>query len=107
MNDQLKELGDVLGGHGHHILIVLAAWMGTARLAMKPFSAFIQNGLTKLAVVNPVLANRIVNSATYKTIGFLSDWLLSVKLATADSLIVHQVASTGNTDRFAKATPTV
>lgn len=86
---ELQPLIDLLTGQ-HGWLSSVFAWVGALRLAAKPITAAIDDGMHK-AIVRAVesdeqdddrLVERLLGNPAYRTVAFLLDWLTSIKLPT-------------------------
>ena len=71
----------------------VTAWMGIARLVMKPVSGLLLGVMTRIVAIKPKFALSLVNSNFYQVVAFLCDYSSSVKLPTKDSIILNDVKS--------------
>lgn len=89
MDTELMTLLRALSGDSGWLL-ALAAWMASARVALKPFSAMLQSKMTSaLARVaespetdDDTLVCRILSGRTYRAMAMLLDLVCSFKLPT-------------------------
>lgn len=79
-------------------LASLAAFVGTARLAVKFFQPWLQSFFTALIARvhdsqerdDDALLEKLFASLWYRALAFLADYLLSLKLPTSTSLDIHR-----------------
>lgn len=88
LSNMIKPILESLMGH-NGMLVALAVWMGTLRMIFKPIMSGIQAvvSLTPTVKDDTILAD-VLNSKVYKTIVFIFDYVASLKLPTAQTVVI-------------------
>jgi hypothetical protein len=101
MIESLQQLWPVMCG-SEGILAAAIAWRGFLAVAVPIFNAQLKAKFTQLLVDSPRVANSIVKKPWWKTLDLILKMTIGIQLPNTNSIIVHEVKKSGNTDIISK-----